>query len=132
MKVNEFIAEEIEEHRKNLDPSDPRDYIDCYLNEIQAVSRSRCGVTLLAVSVLLLGPSPFGFVIKPLVWLLPNFVMLCPDLCAITDLALFFKYKLKSHVLGSKHNCAKDSIETAQKLRLLLLCVKKIVFFPRP
>lgn len=36
MKVNEFISEEIEEHRKNLDPSDPRDYIDCYLNEIQA------------------------------------------------------------------------------------------------
>lgn len=95
MKVNEFIAEEIGEHRKNLDPSDPRDYIDCYLNEIQAVSRSRCRVTLLTVSVLLLRPSPFGFVIKPLVWLLPSFVTLCPDLCAITDLTLFLNTSLR-------------------------------------
>ncbi|CAF95843.1 unnamed protein product, partial [Tetraodon nigroviridis] len=35
-KVEDFIGEELKEHRKNWDPSDPRDYIDCYLKEIQA------------------------------------------------------------------------------------------------
>lgn len=39
-EVNKFIAEEIEEHKKNLDPSDPRDYIDCFLSEIEKVSQS--------------------------------------------------------------------------------------------
>uniref|UniRef100_A0A3Q3VQ39 Uncharacterized protein n=1 Tax=Mola mola TaxID=94237 RepID=A0A3Q3VQ39_MOLML len=34
-EVKDFIREELKEHRKNWDPSDPRDYIDCYLNEIQ-------------------------------------------------------------------------------------------------
>uniref|UniRef100_A0A8C9ZPS0 Cytochrome P450 2J2-like n=1 Tax=Sander lucioperca TaxID=283035 RepID=A0A8C9ZPS0_SANLU len=33
--TNDFIREEIKEHRQNWDPSDQRDYIDCYLNEIQ-------------------------------------------------------------------------------------------------
>nr|XP_046248598.1 cytochrome P450 2J2-like [Scatophagus argus] len=33
--VKDFIREELKEHRQNWDPSDPRDYIDCYLNEIQ-------------------------------------------------------------------------------------------------
>ena len=39
--VKDFIREELTEHRKNWDPSDPRDYIDCYLNEIQTVTRIR-------------------------------------------------------------------------------------------
>uniref|UniRef100_A0A672ZI19 Cytochrome P450 2J2-like n=1 Tax=Sphaeramia orbicularis TaxID=375764 RepID=A0A672ZI19_9TELE len=30
-----FIHTKVEDHKQNLDPSDPRDYIDCYLNEIQ-------------------------------------------------------------------------------------------------
>ncbi|XP_036971560.1 cytochrome P450 2J1-like [Acanthopagrus latus] len=33
--TKDFIREELEEHKKNWDPSDPRDYIDCYLKEIQ-------------------------------------------------------------------------------------------------
>ncbi|KAM9358055.1 uncharacterized protein ABDE67_003558 [Symphorus nematophorus] len=33
--IKSFIQEELKEHRQNWDPSDPRDYIDCYLNEIQ-------------------------------------------------------------------------------------------------
>ncbi|XP_037554094.1 cytochrome P450 2J6 [Nematolebias whitei] len=33
--VKNFIREEMNEHKKTWDPSDPRDYIDCYLNEIQ-------------------------------------------------------------------------------------------------
>ncbi|KAM9385824.1 cytochrome P450 2J6-like [Pholidichthys leucotaenia] len=33
--VKAFIGEEMNEHRKTWDPSDSRDYIDCYLNEIQ-------------------------------------------------------------------------------------------------
>ncbi|CAJ1057471.1 cytochrome P450 2J6-like [Xyrichtys novacula] len=34
-EAKEFIREEIEKHKQNWDPSDQRDYIDCYLNEIQ-------------------------------------------------------------------------------------------------
>nr|QQL94709.1 cytochrome P450 2j2-like protein [Lateolabrax maculatus] len=33
--AKDFIREELKEHKQNWDPSDPRDYIDCYLNEIQ-------------------------------------------------------------------------------------------------
>uniref|UniRef100_UPI0037E7617D cytochrome P450 2J2-like n=1 Tax=Semicossyphus pulcher TaxID=241346 RepID=UPI0037E7617D len=33
--VKDFIREEIKEHKQNWDPSDQKDYIDCYLNEIQ-------------------------------------------------------------------------------------------------
>ncbi|XP_029285177.1 cytochrome P450 2J2-like [Cottoperca gobio] len=33
--VKDFIRVELEEHKQNWDPSDQRDYIDCYLNEIQ-------------------------------------------------------------------------------------------------
>lgn len=36
--IRDFIKEEIKEHRKNLDPSTTRDYIDCYLNKIQKVT----------------------------------------------------------------------------------------------
>lgn len=35
--IRDFIKEEIKEHRKNLNPSTTRDYIDCYLNKIQKV-----------------------------------------------------------------------------------------------
>lgn len=35
--IRDFIKEEIKEHRKNLDPSTTRDYVDCYLNKIQKV-----------------------------------------------------------------------------------------------
>ncbi|XP_034559714.1 cytochrome P450 2J6-like [Notolabrus celidotus] len=33
--VRDFIREELKEHKQNWDPSDLRDYIDCYLKEIQ-------------------------------------------------------------------------------------------------
>uniref|UniRef100_A0A672Z1L3 Uncharacterized protein n=1 Tax=Sphaeramia orbicularis TaxID=375764 RepID=A0A672Z1L3_9TELE len=33
--VKKFIREELQDHKQNWDPSDQRDYIDCYLNEIQ-------------------------------------------------------------------------------------------------
>ncbi|XP_039591741.1 cytochrome P450 2J2-like isoform X2 [Polypterus senegalus] len=34
-KVVEFLRTEIEEHKKHLDPEAPRDFIDCYLEEIE-------------------------------------------------------------------------------------------------
>ncbi|KAL1023156.1 hypothetical protein UPYG_G00037080 [Umbra pygmaea] len=34
-EVKVFLRTEIEEHRKNWNPSDPRDYIDCYLSEME-------------------------------------------------------------------------------------------------
>uniref|UniRef100_A0A8C4XH95 Uncharacterized protein n=1 Tax=Erpetoichthys calabaricus TaxID=27687 RepID=A0A8C4XH95_ERPCA len=34
-KVVEFLRTEIEEHKKHLDPAAPRDFIDCYLEEIE-------------------------------------------------------------------------------------------------
>ncbi|KAI3368833.1 hypothetical protein L3Q82_025810, partial [Scortum barcoo] len=33
--TKDFIREELKEHKQTWDPSDRRDYIDCYLNEIQ-------------------------------------------------------------------------------------------------
>ncbi|XP_051802861.1 cytochrome P450 2J2-like isoform X10 [Acanthochromis polyacanthus] len=33
--VKDFIREELNEHKQTLDPSERRDYIDCYLNEIE-------------------------------------------------------------------------------------------------
>ncbi|XP_051802860.1 cytochrome P450 2J6-like isoform X9 [Acanthochromis polyacanthus] len=33
--VKDFIRAEINKHKQTLDPAEPRDYIDCYLNEIQ-------------------------------------------------------------------------------------------------
>ncbi|XP_076579792.1 cytochrome P450 2J6-like [Chaetodon auriga] len=33
--LKDFIRVQINEHKQNWDPSDPRDYIDCYLKEIQ-------------------------------------------------------------------------------------------------
>ncbi|XP_041912202.1 cytochrome P450 2J6-like [Alosa sapidissima] len=33
--VKVFLREEIEQHKKDWEPSEPRDYIDCYLNEIE-------------------------------------------------------------------------------------------------
>ncbi|XP_061593601.1 cytochrome P450 2J6-like isoform X2 [Cololabis saira] len=35
IEVQDFIKVELDEHKKSWDPSDPRDYIDCYLKEIQ-------------------------------------------------------------------------------------------------
>uniref|UniRef100_A0A667YEA2 Cytochrome P450 2J2-like n=1 Tax=Myripristis murdjan TaxID=586833 RepID=A0A667YEA2_9TELE len=34
-EVKDMIRSEIKEHRKNWNPAEPRDYIDCYLTEIQ-------------------------------------------------------------------------------------------------
>ncbi|XP_063056859.1 cytochrome P450 2J6-like [Engraulis encrasicolus] len=34
-KVKDFLRQEIEEHKEDWDPSEPRDYIDCYLSEIE-------------------------------------------------------------------------------------------------
>ncbi|KAM4629449.1 cytochrome P450 2J2-like isoform 2-T2 [Polymixia lowei] len=34
-EVKDFIRAELKEHKKDWDPSEPRDYIDCYLTEIQ-------------------------------------------------------------------------------------------------
>uniref|UniRef100_A0A667Y3K3 Cytochrome P450 2J2-like n=1 Tax=Myripristis murdjan TaxID=586833 RepID=A0A667Y3K3_9TELE len=34
-EVNEMIRSEIKEHKKDWNPAEPRDYIDCYLTEIQ-------------------------------------------------------------------------------------------------
>ncbi|XP_074524640.1 cytochrome P450 2J2-like [Halichoeres trimaculatus] len=42
--VKVFIREELEEHKQNWDPADGRDYIDCYLNEIQT-SKGQAGST---------------------------------------------------------------------------------------
>lgn len=43
MNVNDlldFIRDEVEEHRKTLDPGSPRDFIDAYLLEIEKVRSS--------------------------------------------------------------------------------------------
>nr|XP_002129611.2 cytochrome P450 2C42-like isoform X2 [Ciona intestinalis] len=37
-KINKFVKAEIKQHRQNLDPENPRDYIDCYLNELNQMN----------------------------------------------------------------------------------------------
>uniref|UniRef100_A0A667YF36 Cytochrome P450 2J2-like n=1 Tax=Myripristis murdjan TaxID=586833 RepID=A0A667YF36_9TELE len=37
-EVKDMIRSEIKEHKKDWNPAEPRDYIDCYLTEIQMVS----------------------------------------------------------------------------------------------
>uniref|UniRef100_A0A665TJJ2 Uncharacterized protein n=1 Tax=Echeneis naucrates TaxID=173247 RepID=A0A665TJJ2_ECHNA len=39
-EVLKLLKTEIDQHKKDLDPSEPRDFIDCYLNEIQKVMDS--------------------------------------------------------------------------------------------
>lgn len=36
-KINDFLRDEIRKHKEVLDPSDPQDYIDNYLLEIEKV-----------------------------------------------------------------------------------------------
>lgn len=36
--VKKFIREELNQHKKNWDPSNSKDYIDCYLQEIETVT----------------------------------------------------------------------------------------------
>ncbi|XP_074525268.1 cytochrome P450 2J2-like [Halichoeres trimaculatus] len=43
-KLKDFTREELEQHKQNWDPSDQRDYIDCYLNEIE-MSKGQDGNT---------------------------------------------------------------------------------------
>lgn len=35
--IKQFIREEVEKHKEDRNPSNPRDYIDCYLEEIEKV-----------------------------------------------------------------------------------------------
>ncbi|XP_062308202.1 cytochrome P450 2J4-like [Osmerus eperlanus] len=44
-EVKEFIRAEVEKHREDKNPSDPRDYIDCYLNEIEKNKDESAGFT---------------------------------------------------------------------------------------
>ena len=37
-KILDFIEIKIREHKESLDPSSPRDYIDCFLTEMGEVS----------------------------------------------------------------------------------------------
>uniref|UniRef100_A0A665TEK8 Cytochrome P450 2J6-like n=1 Tax=Echeneis naucrates TaxID=173247 RepID=A0A665TEK8_ECHNA len=39
-EILKLMKTEIDQHKKDLDPSEPRDFIDCYLNEIQKVMDS--------------------------------------------------------------------------------------------
>lgn len=42
-KLKHFFKEEIRKHKEDRNPSSPRDYIDCYLEEIEKVTDfSRC------------------------------------------------------------------------------------------
>jgi len=39
-KLKLFLQEEFRKHKEERDPSNPRDYIDCYLDEIEKVVSS--------------------------------------------------------------------------------------------
>ncbi|KAL2089548.1 hypothetical protein ACEWY4_014236 [Coilia grayii] len=44
-RVKEFIKQEVERHREDRNPSSPRDYIDCYLDEIEMCTDPFAGFT---------------------------------------------------------------------------------------
>ncbi|XP_030642008.1 cytochrome P450 2J6 isoform X2 [Chanos chanos] len=44
-KVKSFILDEIRKHKEDRNPSNPRDYIDCYLNEIETCKDSQAEFT---------------------------------------------------------------------------------------
>ncbi|KAI4896291.1 hypothetical protein NFI96_014793, partial [Prochilodus magdalenae] len=44
-KIKHFIQEEIQRHKQDRNPSSPRDYIDCYLEEIEKCKDSRAQFT---------------------------------------------------------------------------------------
>uniref|UniRef100_A0A3B4CST9 Cytochrome P450, family 2, subfamily AE, polypeptide 1 n=2 Tax=Pygocentrus nattereri TaxID=42514 RepID=A0A3B4CST9_PYGNA len=44
-KIKHFIQEEIQRHKQDRNPSNPRDYIDCYLEEIEKCKDSRAQFT---------------------------------------------------------------------------------------
>ncbi|XP_041745510.1 cytochrome P450 2J4-like isoform X2 [Coregonus clupeaformis] len=43
--IKQFIREEVEEHKEDRNPSNPRDYIDCYLEEIEKNQDGAAGFT---------------------------------------------------------------------------------------
>ncbi|KAK6320593.1 hypothetical protein J4Q44_G00097000 [Coregonus suidteri] len=43
--IKQFIREEVEEHKEDENPSNPRDYIDCYLEEIEKNQDGAAGFT---------------------------------------------------------------------------------------
>ncbi|XP_078491097.1 cytochrome P450 2B19-like [Ciona intestinalis] len=52
-KIHKFVKAEIKHHRQNLDPNNPRDYIDCYLNELnQANDQSELSELGLEMSIM--------------------------------------------------------------------------------
>ncbi|XP_078495682.1 cytochrome P450 2C25-like [Ciona intestinalis] len=51
-KINKFVKAEIEQHRQNLDHKNPRDYIDCYLNELQMTDHSDLSELGLEMSIM--------------------------------------------------------------------------------
>lgn len=44
-EIKQFIREEVERHNEDRNPSDPRDYIDCYLEEIEKNKDKTAGFT---------------------------------------------------------------------------------------
>ncbi|CAJ1060407.1 Hypothetical predicted protein [Xyrichtys novacula] len=53
-EAKEFIREEIKKHKQDWDPSDQRDYIDCYLNEIQ-MGKGKAGNTFVEENLVMCG-----------------------------------------------------------------------------
>ncbi|XP_078486709.1 cytochrome P450 2F3-like [Ciona intestinalis] len=51
-KIKKFVKAEIEQHRQNLDHKNPRDYIDCYLNELQMNDQSELSELGLEMSIM--------------------------------------------------------------------------------
>uniref|UniRef100_A0A3B4AA09 Cytochrome P450, family 2, subfamily N, polypeptide 13 n=1 Tax=Periophthalmus magnuspinnatus TaxID=409849 RepID=A0A3B4AA09_9GOBI len=46
VKIHEFISEEVENHKKDLDPSNPRDYIDSFIIEMKNTNLAYCAMDL--------------------------------------------------------------------------------------
>lgn len=58
-EILDLIKTEVDQHREDFNPSEPRDFIDCYLNEMEKVGRQNDQtVSLKGINQPLLCPGP--------------------------------------------------------------------------
>lgn len=59
-ELREFIKMKIQEHKETLDPSSPRDYIDCFLIRMDQVGKNFRNILFVTGTL----PNPLSFMLK--------------------------------------------------------------------
>lgn len=88
--IHKFITEEVERHKKDLDPNNPRDYIDAFLIEMEKVCKQQHGTHWSVLpfyvnkwAIYYSVHSAFLNSTKRLTWASPTAILLCaPWICS--------------------------------------------------